>query len=324
MRDYPSIIRKGIKGFSLVELLVVLGISGILITALYTTYIKLYSGYKQGTKIVESQVEGIINSEIIRTDIQNAGFGIGDGETKTGTTNPLYPIEWDGTNLTIYSTYNRLDNKTHGYALLKCIDNVTNDICEIESDKRDPAHYDGLKVISTINDNEISYVLGTVTSPDFYALGFPYDDSGVNPDKYVAIPYFLSKDCNGDDVSDLAARCNPNTDVLCRGTVPLVDCVADVRAFAGYIDNATGDIIYDEFSNIGNSDLNDVHRFMLYVLVQEGQRDNDFDFGRDTMVGQFNFSGDNISDSVSLDLPDGGENYRWNIINVDVKTLNIR
>ncbi|MGE4497209.1 MAG: PilW family protein [Deferribacterales bacterium] len=316
------------KGFSLIELLVVMVISGVLITALYATYINLYSGSKTQSKITESIVEGMINSEILRTDLVNTGFGLADEEKVTGTTDDLYPIGWDNGTFSIRTTYDRLDPRTHGWALLKCeSDNASNITCEADNSSGGLGSnpYGGLKVISSLNNREISYSEGSVTAADYYyAMGYPYDPAAA--DKYITISYRLADDCNGDGTPDRSARCSPNTSVLCRNSLPLVDCAAGWRVFAGYEDG--GSIVYDTVDNItaaGDEDsFFSLRRLIVYVLVQEGQFDRNFNFGADNMTKDLDFDAeDNLLDRVIFPLPADGRNYRWNIMTIDARTYNI-
>lgn len=311
------------KGFSLIELLVVLVIAGVLVTALYTTYINLYSGTKQLSKISESNIENIISSEIVRVDLSNAGFGLArDEETAAGDT--LYPVDWDNGTLGLFTTYDRLEPRTHGWVLLKCEEEGTD--CEIDndSDRREANHFGGLKVIDTGTNRIIDHDINSVSTLDFrYAVGYPYD--AASAEKFRTITYRMAEDCNDDGTPDRSARCNPNTAVLCRGTVPVVDCVGGWAVYAGYDDG--GDIVYDTLANViadSPDNLFSLRRLVVYVLVQEGQFDSKFNFGDDEMVKNLDFDAENNAlDQLSFPIPANGRNYRWNIMTIDTKTYNI-
>jgi prepilin-type N-terminal cleavage/methylation domain-containing protein len=63
-------------GFSLVELLVALVIFSFVIAAATGMFIPLVYQFKQQSKIAETNIEGIVGLEILRADLEHAGFGL--------------------------------------------------------------------------------------------------------------------------------------------------------------------------------------------------------------------------------------------------------
>jgi len=63
-------------GFTLVEMLLVIGILGLVLAASSDMFVKLLNEYKQQSKIAETNVEGIIGLELMRQDIERAGYGL--------------------------------------------------------------------------------------------------------------------------------------------------------------------------------------------------------------------------------------------------------
>lgn len=63
-------------GFSLVELMVVLVIFMFVIAAATGMFIPLVNQFKQQSKIAETNIEGIIGLEVLRGDLDQAGFGL--------------------------------------------------------------------------------------------------------------------------------------------------------------------------------------------------------------------------------------------------------
>lgn len=63
-------------GFTLVELLMVMAIMGLVLAAISDMFIGLLGQYKQQGKISETNIEGIIGLEILRQDIERAGYGL--------------------------------------------------------------------------------------------------------------------------------------------------------------------------------------------------------------------------------------------------------
>lgn len=64
------------EGFTLVELLITMVVFVLTIAAATGIFVPLLTQFKQQSKIAESNIEGIIGLEILRKDIEQAGFGI--------------------------------------------------------------------------------------------------------------------------------------------------------------------------------------------------------------------------------------------------------
>src|SRR5574341_612219 len=64
------------KGFSLLELLYVMLIIGFVLAAGSEMFVGLLSGYKQQSKITETNIEGIIGLDMLRRDLESAGYGL--------------------------------------------------------------------------------------------------------------------------------------------------------------------------------------------------------------------------------------------------------
>ena len=71
----PHMMRKQ-DGFSLVELLVTLVIFTFVIAAATRMFIPLVNQFKQQSSISETNIEGIVGLELLRTDLDHAGFGL--------------------------------------------------------------------------------------------------------------------------------------------------------------------------------------------------------------------------------------------------------
>jgi type II secretory pathway pseudopilin PulG len=79
------------SGVTLLELLIVMGIFMIVIMAASQMFVSLLSEYKQQSKITVTNIEGILGLEMMRRDIENAGYGLPwDGLTNyQELTNPM-------------------------------------------------------------------------------------------------------------------------------------------------------------------------------------------------------------------------------------------
>jgi len=63
-------------GFSLIELLITMFIMGFVLYMSSDMFVGLLRGYKQQSKISETNIEGIIGLELLRRDIVSAGYGL--------------------------------------------------------------------------------------------------------------------------------------------------------------------------------------------------------------------------------------------------------
>jgi prepilin-type N-terminal cleavage/methylation domain-containing protein len=64
------------KGFTLIELLIVIAIFTFVIAGVTQMTMGLLSSYKQQSKIVETNIEGIVGLELLRQDVESAGYGL--------------------------------------------------------------------------------------------------------------------------------------------------------------------------------------------------------------------------------------------------------
>jgi prepilin-type N-terminal cleavage/methylation domain-containing protein len=63
-------------GFSLIELLIVMVLIGVVLAAVSNSFVGLLRNYKQQSKIAETNIEGIIGLEMLRRDLESAGYGL--------------------------------------------------------------------------------------------------------------------------------------------------------------------------------------------------------------------------------------------------------
>lgn len=64
------------SGFTMVELLITMGIFVLAIAAISGVFIPLLSQFKQQSRAAETQIEGIVGLDILRRDINSAGYGL--------------------------------------------------------------------------------------------------------------------------------------------------------------------------------------------------------------------------------------------------------
>lgn len=65
-----------VGGFTLIELLVGMAIGSFVLAAAVTFFILSFRQFKVQTKIVETNVEGVLGLELFRQDLENLGFGL--------------------------------------------------------------------------------------------------------------------------------------------------------------------------------------------------------------------------------------------------------
>lgn len=101
------------KGYTLAELLVVMVIFGIVLSITATSFNRIVSGSGQTVRLAETEIEGIIGLEVLRSDLALAGFGlpwsfqnpalIGYPEASSGVAVKGYP----GTDPSLYNDLKR-------------------------------------------------------------------------------------------------------------------------------------------------------------------------------------------------------------------------
>jgi prepilin-type N-terminal cleavage/methylation domain-containing protein len=64
------------NGFTLIELMVVILLLGLFLGMTSQMFISMLNDYKQGAKEAESNIKGIIGLELIKRDIESAGYGL--------------------------------------------------------------------------------------------------------------------------------------------------------------------------------------------------------------------------------------------------------
>ena len=63
-------------GFTLMELLLTMVILGFVLAGITQTFTGILTQFKQQSKIAETSIEGIVGLELLRQDLENAGFGL--------------------------------------------------------------------------------------------------------------------------------------------------------------------------------------------------------------------------------------------------------
>ncbi len=89
------------KGFSLIELLIAMGVFVISLVLVSQFFVDQLTMFKQQSKIAETNIEGIVGLEILRRDIEHAGLGLPWSITVWNSLGQVAGVDWP--NLTSYS-----------------------------------------------------------------------------------------------------------------------------------------------------------------------------------------------------------------------------
>jgi hypothetical protein len=89
-------------GFSMIELMVVLGITLFVLAAASKVMVAMITQFKQQSKIVETNIEGLVGLELLRRDVQGMGHGLGGGLGTIGSDT------YDGFDWSVLVNYNEV------------------------------------------------------------------------------------------------------------------------------------------------------------------------------------------------------------------------
>ncbi|MCF8030673.1 MAG: prepilin-type N-terminal cleavage/methylation domain-containing protein [Desulfohalobiaceae bacterium] len=302
--------RDSSQGFTLLELLVTMGILLIVITAAYQSYTRLLRGFVAESSSAEAQMEAVVNTNLLRLDIAHAGYGLA-----RNLSNP--PLEWSNSNrtLTIRSTVDNLEEATLGWILCSNGTRVQDN---------DDA---GLGTYVFLNSNEQFVSFGnTNCTAGGINVGYPYDtsDSQVTPpgagctnQPCYRITYTLSSSTQSlekcaDGTSNLQRTTDPSPFSGGVSWRPVINCVADWQVAFEQDTNGDGSMDTVTTSSVAFSPANatQVEQVHVYALVQEGSYERDY-----------TFSGSTSMDGVTLNLPGTSEadHYRWKMMKLSVK-----
>lgn len=336
------------RGATLVELLITIVISLVVLSAVYLTYIKLFKGFKTGTVSQITELQKAAGSEIVRLDVEHAGFGIAYMDK-----DHYRPIEWSSANrtLTIRSTLNLTSQPTVGWALVNCNSGTgTISHSEILSGSKPYVVFLTLdkKFVANSNSKFVPDSAGNIACPSYngYLLVFPYSDNATGTGCCVEdnsttacstyqecnkITYRLSKTQN-------LSYCNPSTKNLLRAVgksngTPIINCVNDFNVRFTFDINNDGQIEPNERdANIGNLSvysaedigkrLKEVH---IFALHQVGKYNPDYKFTNYKMVNGTAYVEVPLEngDTLNLKLPNKFKHYKWEVLNMSVEPMDI-
>ena len=334
---------KNQKGLTLIELLVSLLVGFLVLFALYESYISLLQSRKQQLKISQSNMQLDIALEILRKDIELAGFGL----YRQVVSNLSYQ-EAVSESVCSPNQYNVTNEppKPIDLGSLACnnSDYLVLRGSALNIDKSSARRW-GLFLPSSNSSSKILYLGETsfetsdhcivldiskalfvqLNQWDFSCLTFsPLDTTkmyllyGVN-DSILRMPfnrvdYFLKKPEN-----NFPKYCHPSTYILYRGEIshsngkryeqPLLDCVFYFRICIDLDTNDDGTIDNHTVtlsSYDANSIYTQVKSINIYLVYQEGRKSRNIVSSNSTVI--------NLCDGTNVDLQLPSQYYRWRII----------
>ena len=297
------------KGFSIIELLITIVIVALIMSAAYYTYTTIFRGMKEEGESTELQMEKVIGLELLRLDIEHAGYGVGNTTDKI--------IEWNN-GLIIRSTLNNSNQDTFGWVICR---EIAGSSSSIKDERKNTST--NMVFIDALTGNYITVANACpVTGSDGIYIGFPIQ-TGANScnvggtNTCNTITYSLSTD-------QPLTHCNPNTRNLLRkindgNGIPLLSCVSDFAVSFDIDDDEDGIPDRTEVCkgsstcNIptdNNAIRNQIIRINFYAVMQEGGLNKDYYYRGSNPI---------TIDGITLNLPANHLHYRWKVIKLTVK-----
>jgi len=332
------------KGFTIVELMVTMVIMSIIIGLVYSSFNTIVSDVKSETKSIESIMDTMVGLEIIRLDIEHAGFGLATDEQCgypvrqiTADSNPpggCSKQDKTTTNLglVIRSTINTSNTDTYGW--FYCDDGNRTGVRDQRGDKTN--NYAVLLNIDKTH-NFSGSVANCPAGPDDF-LGYPYDNGG--PATQCDTQYCNKVTYRLSTAQDLGS-CYGNSRNLLRvvgagNGVSILQCSANwALRFSldtngdGTIDQQFSDKPWSGAETAANirSQLKAVH---LYALIQDSQFDPDYN--GDYNATKLTIDGVNLTkingDIANPDAAFVGDianfiHFRWKVLKISAKPMNL-
>ena len=296
------------KGFSIIELLITIIIVALIMSAAYYTYTTIFRGMKEESESTELQMEKLIGLELIRLDIEHAGYGVGNTTDKI--------LEWDN-GLIIRSTLNNSNQDTFGWVICREISGNSN---LIKDERKNSSA--NMVFINALTGNYISVSSSCpITGSDGIYIGFPIQNSANSCEvggvkTCNTIKYKLS-------TTQPLSHCNPHTRNLLRKVnagngISVLSCISDFAVSFDIDDNDDGIpdrtvVCPGSSCNLptdNNAIRNQIIRINFYAVMQEGGLNKDYYYRGNNPI---------TIDGITLNLPSDYEHYRWKVIKITVK-----
>ena len=349
-------MRRRNSGFSILELIIALAIVMLVLAAATTFFISTVRQYKIQTKIVETNIEGVLGLELFRQDLESFGFGVPwDNVTVTQDKSAAPFNAFSGGPMAVVS----LNNPTSGTVTVNKSDYLVIRSTRVGmgsaagkwttlqaggntrswgSTEEDFVGTDRVIVLSPTLNHQTLVTPGTGIHFSDVASYAPADNLTVTNIVYGVDSTNLSFPWNRADyyidntLLTVPQRCAPNTGVLVKRVVshatldlmpplPLLDCAADMEVIYGLDTDAnpsTALVWSDDISGFtADAIRTQLKEVRVYILVQEGQRDDSYRTPSDNIT-----VGPSVSLGSNFDVS-GYTNYRWKVYTIVVKPRNL-
>jgi type IV pilus assembly protein PilW len=345
-------------GFTLIELMITMAIVVIIITAIFSTHLRILKGFKAQTKIAETQMQHTIGLELSRYDIEMTGYGlpysvsVAYPEAASDTSYTPNPSSFNSNPPAAFSFSDDGNTNASNSDVLV----IRSAVANISETSKKWGHIDKDGVLhemgpTSFASNERVIALDAVNNKNLIVSGgnwfykfntdplpTPPTNStiyliyGIDPDTDLRMPfnrvdYYLKQPFT------LPARCNPNSYILYRAAInqgdgkrnenqPLLDCVMDFQVAFG--EDSDGDSAVDtwitDLSGLSASDIRTkIKEVRAFVIVQEGQRDPGYNAPNTITLG------DNDTGILSTLSPSGDDvHYRWKVLKIAVSPMNLK
>ena len=341
------------RGFTLVEVMISLAILALVMSAVSTFFLGSIEQFRRQSRIAQSGMDSLIGLELLRKDIEHAGYGIpwnnipayndaASGILSDSNTAPRGILSVNGGGL------NGSD-----YLVVKASNVGTSDVCkkwttlQVGDVKRSwvtvPANAENLnntdRVIvvapGSTGTNWRSMVVPAGWSTTFnntaaFAPGVPSDTRVIygidGPDGNPLRMPFNRADYSV-STANVPQRCAPNTGVLVKSVVrhldgtldtalPLLDCVASMQLWYDLDTDGDGavDLASDDITALTAVQIrNQVKQVRVSLLTHEGQYDRDYTHS----VSSISVGGVPVDLTVAAFLGNGLK-YRWKVHTLSV------
>ena len=347
------------KGLTLLELLISIFILTVVIAAIIKSSSIIFKLQVQQSEIAKTNVEEGISLEILRKDIEMAGFGlpwdmngityseaVGDSSYIPDPANfndaPSDPprafvLSNNGNTLAnnsdvliIKSSMASLSDVTQrwGYVYKSGGTIEYNALSPDDSESGYFVVMDKERRLEKFDyqpsSSEIPLFKDDLSEGDIY-LAFGISSSSPRM-PFNRVDYYLKRPESG-----FPEKCSPNTYELYRATInqsngerneqPVLNCVRDFQVVFGLDTNSDNriDLWSSELPNNAPDIRNRVKQIRVFILYQEGKRDPNFTFDRTVSIG------DSEVGTLKTFTPSGDDiHYRWNVLRVVAYPLNLK
>lgn len=352
-------MRRRNSGFSILELIIALAIVMLVLAAATTFFISTVRQYKIQTKIVETNIEGVLGLELLRQDLESLGFGvpwdnvtvikdkssaplntfIGSPMAVVSLNNPSTGTVNTSDYLVIRSTRVGMGSAAGKWTTLQAGGGTRN----WGSTEEDFLGTDRVIVLAPTLNHRMLVTPGTgilfsavANVPSVYA---PADNLTVTNIVYGVDNTILTFPWNRADYyidnvlpTVVPQRCAPNTGVLVKSVVshdggnlaaplPLLDCVADMQVIYGLDTN--GDKVVETWTDdiSAGYSVADIRNQLVEVRIHILAQEGQRD-------DSYRTPSDNITVGPTTVLGSnfvvsGYRNYRWKVYTIVVKPRNL-